>query len=326
VASSGRKLHIIVTCTERKTAPVPERLHLRDIPDGTPVARATAWVERLASEVTTSPVRVLDLYAGEHWRVATSLPGLATGAATSTDAGLWACSAGYGLIPAHAMVRPYAATLSPGHADSVSGGWPGAAAWWQSIGSWEGPDPGAPRTIAELVKSDPDATFILVLSATYLQACREDIEAAATAIGDPDRLMIVSSGTRPTSSLGEMLLPTDARLQAYLGGTRQVLNIRIAADLLAGQLTTRTAAISYLVGLLDGQPEIQRYDRKKLSDDEVTRWIRDAQDEMPGASASRMLRVFRDVGYACEQSRFGELHRKFSATLDSGGLFSGGPA
>lgn len=311
MATSGGKLHIIVTCTERKTAQVPERLHLRNVPEAAPWERASAWIERLAAEQATPAMRVQDLYAGEHWRVATSLPSLVA----DVDAYLWACSAGYGLISAHAEVRPYAATLSPGHADSVSGGRPGAAVWWQSIASWEGPEPGVPRSIAELAGSDTDATFILVLSATYLQACGADIEAAAAAIADPDRFMIVSSGTRPAGLFGQLLLPADARLQAHLGGTRQVLNVRIAADLLARQLTRRTAAVGYLVGLLEEQPEIRRYDRKKLSDDEVMNWIRDAREKLPGASASRMLRVFRDSGYACEQGRFAELHRKFSGGL-----------
>jgi hypothetical protein len=90
--------------------------------------------------------------------------------------------------------------------------------------------------------------------------------------------------------------------------------MRIATDLVSRHLTSRTAATSYLAGLLDGRLEIKRYDRRKLSDDEVVSWIHAAQDEMPGASASRMLRVFRDAGYACEQSRFGELHRKYSGS------------
>ena len=253
-------------------------------------------------------MRALDLYAGEHWRIATTLPDLATGA----DARLWTCSAGYGLISAQAPVRPYAATLSPGHPDSVTGGRTGTAAWWRNIASWEGPEPGTPRTIAQLVESDPEAIYVLVLSATYLQACITDIEAAVAAVADTDRLMIVSSGTRTTSPLPKLLLPADARLQAHFGGTRQVLNVRIAADLLTRQLMSRAAASRYLADLLDEQPGITRYDRKKLSDEEITSWIRDAQDHMPDASASRMLRAFRDAGYACEQHRFGELHRDFS--------------
>jgi hypothetical protein len=283
---------------------------LRNVPEGAPEARAKAWVERLAAEQATPAVRALDLYAGEHWRVAASLPSLAIGVETH----LWACSAGYGLISADAMVRPYAATLSPGHADSVSGGRTGVAVWWHNMAKWKGPEPGRPRKITDLVESDRDATFVLALSAPYFQACGTDIEAAAVAVADPDRFMIVSSGTRPVGPLGQLLLPADARLREHLGGTRQVLNVRIAADLLRRQLMSRTIAVDYLVGLLEAQLELRRYDRKKLSDDEVMSWIRDAQDELPGASASRMLRVFRDRGYACEQHRFGELHRKFSGS------------
>ena len=35
----------------------------------------------------------------------------------------------------------------------------------------------------------------------------------------------------------------------------------------------------------------------------------------PRASASRLLREFRDSGYACEQARFGQLHRQLMETL-----------
>src|SRR6185437_1847822 len=99
-SSSRQKLHIIVTCTERKTAKGPERLRLRDIPDGEPWERASNWVERLAAEVTTPALPASELYAGEHWTRAKALPGLAV----STRAHLWTCSAGYGLIPAAASI------------------------------------------------------------------------------------------------------------------------------------------------------------------------------------------------------------------------------
>jgi hypothetical protein len=304
VASSGQKLHIVVTCTERKTAKVPERLHLRDVPDGEPWERASNWVERLTTEVNTPALRASDLYAGEHWTRAKALPGFAV----DTQAQLWACSAGYGLIPAAAFVRPYAATLSPGHADSVPDGKTGTAAWWEAIASWEGPEPGQPRTFRELVKSDSDATFVLVLSATYLQACRTDIEAAST-VTDSNRFMIVSAGTRESDPLGAWLLPASARLQAHLGGTRQVLNVRIAEELLKGHLTSRSAATEHLENLLKRYTHTERYDREKFSGDaDVICWIREEYKNGRGASASRMLRALRDSGRACEQKRFGRLH------------------
>lgn len=307
MASSGRKLHIIVTCTERKTAKVPEHLHLRNVPGDGPEELASRWVERLAAEVTTPAVRASDLYAGEHWTRARALPGLAV----DTQAQLWTCSAGYGLISAQAPVRPYAATLSSGHPDSVPGGRVGAAAWWDALSNWEGPDPTQPRTFRELAKSDPDATFLLVLSATYLEACRTDIEAAAAAT-DQDRFMVVSAGTRASEPLDRRLLPTNARLQACFGGTRQVLNVRIAEDLLKRQLMNCAAATEYLEDLLKGYPDLERWDREKFSDDaDVIDWIRKEYKHGRGAPASRMLRALRESGRACEQKRFGRLHKQF---------------
>lgn len=307
MVSSGRKLHIIVTCTERKTAKVPERLHLRDVPHAKPWERARDWVERLAGEVTTPALPANDLYAGEHWTRAKALSSLVL----ETSAQLWACSAGYGLIPAEAFVRPYAATLSPGHADSVPDGSTGAVAWWEAIASWEGPKPGQPRTFRELAKSDSEAIFLLVLSATYLKACRADIEAAGAITGS-DRFMIVSAGTRDSDPVGAWLLPASARLQTPLGGTRQVLNVRIAEELLKGQLTSRAAATDHLQSLLKRYAHMERYDREKFSGDaDVIDWIREEHKHGRGASASRMLRLLRDSGRACEQKRFGRLHKQF---------------
>jgi hypothetical protein len=309
--SSSRKLHIIVTCTERKTAQVPEHLHLRNVRGDEPEERANRWVERLASEVSTTTLPARDLYAGEHWTRAKALPSLAV----DTQAQLWTCSAGYGLISTQAPVRPYAATLSPGHLDSVPGGRTGAAVWWDALSSWKGPEPTQPRTFRELAKSDPDATFLLVMSATYLQACHADIEAAAVAT-DQDRFMIVSAGTRASASLGRQLLPANARLQAHLGGTRQVLNVRIAEDLLTRQLMSRTAAAEYLEGLLKKYPDVERWDRQKFSDDDaVVDWIREEYGHGRGSSASRMLRALRESGRACEQKRFGGLHKQFTDEL-----------
>lgn len=302
----GGKLHIIVTCTDRKSVQVPAHLRLRDIPAGDMVARATAWVNRLL-DPATPVVSALGLYAGEHWRIAVGLPGLVSGA----DADLWVCSAGYGFIPAIAHIRPYAATVSPGHLDSVPGGGEGAVAWWRHLASWEGPEPGQPRSIRGLAEADPDASFVLALSAAYLQACRTDIEAAAELVTDRERFMIVSAGTRTAQGIAQLLVPADARLEAHLGGTRQVLNMRIAADLLTNQYIDRMSATKHLRGLLDGLAPVKQYGRIKLTDDEVLRWIHQIQERMPGASASRLLRVFRDAGFACEQHRFGELRRSF---------------
>jgi hypothetical protein len=309
LAHATATIHVIVTCTNRKTRTVPARFRLAQVPGASASQRAREWVARLGKEQADSGVPARDLYAGEHWTIARGLP---YHGGTHEKVHLWACSAGYGLIPAAAPLRPYAATFAPGHADSVPGD---PADWWRTLSDWEGPQPDQPRTIAGLAQACPDALFMLMLSPPYLRACYNDVQAAVTLASCPDSFLLISAGTRQPGDLGAILLPTDARLQSCLGGTRQALNVRVGERLLKERIRTRTDAVKYLNDLLQAQPPLTRYDRKKLSDEEVTSLIMDGLARSPGASASRLLREFRDSGYACEQGRFGELHRRLTESL-----------
>jgi len=299
-------VHMIVTCSNRKTRAVPGHLRLANIPGATTAQRARKWITRLDNEKSTLPIVARELYAGEQWAIARALPdrGLA-----HEKVRLWACSAGYGLIPATAPIHAYAATFTTGHADSVTGK---TARWWQALGDWSGPDPAQPRTIRALAEADPGAVFMLMLSPPYMQACQDDITAACEMISNLDRFLLISAGARKLRDLAAILVPSDARLQHCLGGSRQALNVRVGESLLAAGIRSHTDASAYLSNLLRAQPPIKRYDRKKLSDEEVMSLIRDGLARSPGASASRLLREFRDEGSACEQERFGQLHQKLT--------------
>lgn len=304
-SSRPHRMHVIVTCTNRKTRPVPAWLRLGSVPGRFTAQRAQEWVARLRAANSTPLLAAKNLYAGEHWMIARGLPHMGGYA----EIRLWVCSAGYGLIPADALVRPYAATFSA-RSDGVPGGIGGAGEWWHALACWEGPAPGQPRSICSLAARDPFACFLIALSASYLDACRDDITAATRQVADPDTFMVVSAGAQFPGSSGVAMVPADARLQAFLGGTRQALNARIAAHLLSRRIGSRTEAIHYLTRLLADQPPLTRYERKKLSDQEVTEMLSDRLAQAPGTSASRLLRELRDAGYACEQQRFAELHRQ----------------
>lgn len=253
-----------------------------------------------------------DLYGGEHWQVALSLP--AEGERRRRSVNLWVCSAGYGLVPVDALLRPYGATFTSGQADSVLR--PGAAAsdlalWWQELAAWDGPVPGQPRTIAGVAASDPSASVLAVLSPPYLRACGRDLTAAAAVAGE--RLSVLCAGGAPAGPLSALTLPADGRLQAAVGGTRGSLNVRIAAHLLgthAGRFT-RSALAATLADLLECQPPMPRYDRQELDDAAVMRFISQALDGLNGSApaATPLLRRLRDAGFACEQGRFASLYR-----------------
>lgn len=302
-ASAATRVRVVVTCTHRKRLPVPDALRLRHVTGVRQATRLRAWTERLgANPAETLPAR--ELYAGEHWDVARRLT--ATTAPTRVE--LWVCSAGYGLIPATSAIRPYSATFTPGHADSIPDGAEGASAWWEALCDWGGLAPG-PRSIADLVANDSSSRILLCLSATYLRACADDIARVAERTTRPGQLSIISAGTKITNELEDCLLPADARLQGAVGGTRQALNVRIAEHLLAAGTIGHDEMAETLAKLLIDQPPLPIYNRRPASDTEVRAFIRGRLKTDPGASHTRLLRDFRDEGRACEQGRFAALFR-----------------
>jgi hypothetical protein len=302
IARPAKRIRVVVTCTHRKTRPVPASLHLRGVTSLRTPTRLRTWMTRLA-ETSVSPAPALDLYSGEHWDVARRLAQTSpTGAAVE----LWVCSAGYGLIPATAPIVPYAATFAVGNPDSVPNGAAGATAWWDALSEWKGPTGGS-RTLSDLVGSDSKSRVLLVLSATYVNACREDISRAVARIADTKQLSIISAGTRDDGEFKDFLLPCDARLQTAVGGTRQALNVRAAEYLLAANLVDHDEMSDALAKLLADQPAVARYERLPASDAEVRAFIRARLRTNPAATHTRLLREFRDENRACEQSRFAGL-------------------
>jgi len=297
-------VHIIVTCANRKRLPAPVSLLARSLPEAPVGERASEWLRRL--DHSDGPLTVArDLYAGEHWSVVRSLLTVAGDGHVPVE--VWVLSAGYGLVNASAKIRPYAATFSAGQADTVAlKGSRGE--WWRLLAEWAGPDEGAPRSLEQLANRDPDAIVVAALSPPYLDACSEDLSAAASALRRSVQLSVICTGAS-RSVLSDLRLPGDARLQHELGGTRQALNVRVLAYLLREHhgLLTRDAASATLERLLACQPAAVRYDRRQRSDAEVANFIRTRLRRDPSLSHSRLLRQFRDAGNACEQSRFASL-------------------
>lgn len=310
-----KRLQIIVSCTDRKRHPVPDELRLRAFLDAQPAKRARRWWSQLSSHASDLCEAEV-LYLGDHWTVARELPTLAD--QQGFRATLWVASAGYGLIPAHAPIRSYSATFVAGHPDSVapaSNGIPRhrlAATWWSRLSSFEGPDPAAPRTIAELLGRDPTTYVVVVASPDYVLSMEDDIVDALRASRDPDRFIIVTSPVQfSTQALAQHVVPSVARLQALLGGTRQSLHARTARKILSElgrwPLSASGQQQRYL-RLLARCPEAPTFERRRLTDEQVLRFIRGALRRSPELSCSRLLRSLRDGGRACEQGRFRDLY------------------
>lgn len=308
--SDGATTHVVVTCSNRKRLMVPFELTVGSLPRSQVGRRASEWIERLEhSDAPFAPAA--DLYAGEHWSVVRSLRNKPSEARNPVT--VWILSAGYGFISCDALVHPYAATFSVGHVDSVaSNGSRGS--WWRALSEWLGPEPGAPRSLTELAQQNPSANLVVAVSPPYLDACSDDLASAAVELARREQLSIICMGAS-RKTLREHMLPGDARLQHALGGTRQALNARVLAYLVAehGGSLTRDRAAATLETLLTCQPALVRYDRERCSDADVRSYIRARLRTDPSLSRGRLLRELRDLGKACEQARFASLFDSVSS-------------
>jgi hypothetical protein len=308
--SPVRTVHIVASCTQGKRCTVPPELRLGDISEGTLAQRLVMWSDRL-HESEAERIAAVDLYRGQHWAVVRELPDVAK--AEGHQANLWVASAGYGLVPAEARVRPYSATFAASEEDSV---WrPGDGdrrmalrTWWNGLQAVSGPDAAAPRSISALAGSDDKAVLLVIASPSYVAAMAEDLESAREQLVDPQHLIIVSSrnGSLP-AWLTSHLVPSEAPLSRVLGGALGSLHARTARRILqesAEEPLRADVLVSYYERLISEVESATIPTRVKLRDEDVRRFIREVTAGHRGLTCTAALRKLRATGRACEQRRF----------------------
>ena len=303
-----RRLHIVVTCTKQKSVAAAPNLCLSDISAKDLRNRFAQWQHRLE---TTTDTHVIDgLYNGDHWVTAQQLLGIATTA--GVDASLSVISTGLGLVQNHEKVPTYSATFSPTHCDAVSRKKEDFVLWWDMLCKWRREKRKSPASIKDLVATDPNASFLIVVSNSYLSAVQPDLERAIDELGNGGELLVVSAGANPSGQLTKFLLPADARFQKKLGGIRRSLNIRLAKKLLQEFPSGRWRAdrvIEKFRERLKKLPPLEIHNRTPTSDAEVKRFIDGGLRAKPPLSKTVLLRKYRESGRACEQQRFGRIYQ-----------------
>lgn len=288
------ELPIVVTCTDRKTSPPEPRLQARDLTATDIPPRAAEWARRLRA-VPGPRVALSDLYQGDQWRRAQLLTKAASRAGFVPR--LYVASAGLGLRPVSSLAPSYAATFTPRHADSVVSSSAQTANWWDHLQRMDGS--------SHLPQLAAAGQALVVLSETYAQAMHHDLAALAVTGAD----VVLIGGACDLD--GIVRLPANAALRGALGGTLTSLNVRMAASWLEhcipGRLITPAAQARW-VAWADQAARPERYDRRPMSDEAVIDFIKDMKSSYPDYSRTRLLRLLRDEGMACEQKRFADLY------------------
>lgn len=211
---STGNVHLIVTCTSRKTVAAGETV----FPDERDAGRAYGvWLEKLAQARRGSPpLTAGELYTGQHWSRAAA-------AAVRNGAELWVISAGLGLLHVSDPVVPYEATFS-----SMPCCHRGL---WKRLTTLPPTDRRCP-SLRALMHERPRDRFIMAASPAYLQAVEEDLCAGGEQLASPALLTIVSSkGYR--GRLRERVTLTSAAMMKTLNTNMTGLNISYAVTLLA---------------------------------------------------------------------------------------------
>lgn len=308
------KIHIITSCTDGKRASSQDSLHLAAHRYSSMEWQFRKWWHALCQD-DAQALPAEDLYRGDHWTV--SRDSLALAQAMGWKSQLWVISAGYGLVPVSARLRPYAATFQSGHADSVSlQTGPERIAdhqgWWRLLTEVPGPAANVPRSIASLVRADPTSVVLVVASHAYLLAIEPDLLAARGS--SQDSLFIVSSSWKGLNpELASSWIVSDARFQPLVQGSMVSLHARVARWLIQESPKHRfqMAEIQDLVhSYLKLAQAPPRHNRDLADDDTIRTFIRHriATDER--ATHSGLLREWRRAGRACEQGRFRQLFKE----------------
>ena len=294
--------------------PPAEDLTFRNIDEPNLRAGFSRWVDRLdESKAECVPAR--NLYSGDHWGIVNSLEGVT--AASQIDAAVWICSAGYGLIGIDSNIKPYSATFSFGHPDTICKWNPlnsrqdDLALWWQLHEKWGGPDQSLPRSITQVAAADPDTPLLVVASKNYLGAIANDVMRAAQALREVDLLSVISTGTNIIPGLDGNLLSSTAALSSSVGGNLRTLNIRLARAILeesTGEELRASRLNSKFKRWIEESPPLPTYERSAMTDDGISLYIFEALTDNQKTSWSMLLRRLRDSGRACGQERFSRLY------------------
>lgn len=286
-----RKLTIVVTCTDRKSAQPTHDTRAGTLPIGSLSDRSDIWRTRLTAAVDRRPLDAL--YQGESWSQLTRLR-TAAGAAGFTPR-LLVASAGLGLRDVTSSAPAYGATFTRHQPDSVAQTIADSQRWWQDRVN----DPQALCPAREL-----RGQVLFVLSANYASALNADLVAFAEHGGD----CLLIGGVHNIAGIPRVA--SDKRLRGHFGGTTTGLNIRTAIawmERLDGpnlhSQPLQDAWHSWASTVL--RPE--RYNRKPMSDEQVLAFVDEARTKNPGISRTRALRVLRENNFACEQQRFAQL-------------------
>lgn len=330
------RIHIIVNCASRKRT--PPTAELGSILSSNLKNRVAVWWRKLNNFSNNNSIsknriqrninktQVQDLYVGSYW---SNIRGLSAKAKLSGfTSNLWVISAGYGLISASDEIFSYSATFASGDKNSVTnGGYDHIKrreilnSWWELISDNQLPGSSNPRKLTQLIQENPGDYFLVVLSADYLTAVEKDLLKGMESLSATNNLVIITSKSFLNKALQKNIISVDARLQCngkceenckkhlLLRGIRGAIGASLAGKIIERAQEHEFSALDFkqfVQNHIEQSPSLVNFNRTRLSNTEICKFIEEELKKLPSASCTLLLRKLRNNGLACEQKRFSE--------------------
>jgi len=306
---------LLIPCTDRKRSRPSEELRARNLAPGTLSEVAGEWFERVAS--AKSKQLHEGVYCGRAYREAAN-------AAKALSAELAVISAGLGVVRADQQIPSYSLTVAPRSEDTVLSkitcDEARPEAWWRALKCAH--DGGT--AVQDILRSEASTLVLIGLSASYARLIRDDLMNLSGT--ETERVRIFGAGIAEhlPAHLAASVMPYDARLNgpdSPIPGTMSDFASRAlhhyACCLRDGVLSASHADDDRqkLLGQMTGWRTPNTPVRERMTDEEIVRFIHEHWQETGGRSGAS-LRLLRDSGHACEQSRFRDLFRSASSRRD----------
>jgi hypothetical protein len=304
---------VITNCTNRKIGTVLPGLTTDYLAHGSIDYVARQWLVKLKSATAKKPAR--EIYCGRSFREAEA-------SAFTLKCPLYVVSAGLGIINADHSVPIYNLTIAPGTNDSILNkvrGNTSAKAWWSKIARH---NPFGSSLIS-ILEDHPDDLILLALSRSYIDLLQDELLNCSLDQQSRMRFFGKQLDSILPNSLSENWMPYDDRLDSAgpgYSGTQsdfsqralrhfvtKVLNRHEDGDL----FTHRTMVLGSLSTLVKRETP----KRRRLSDDEIGKVIRDNWGRGKGRTTTLLRIVRRELDIACEQSRFKNIYHSIKGLM-----------
>lgn len=300
---------VLIPCTDRKRVLPETRLRAGDLKPGSVEELALEWTRRVDAAPPVGTIS--EVYCGRAYQEAAT-------AAKRLRCEIAVISAGLGIVRSEQEIPSYSLTVTPGNDDTIlkkiKSPQPTPQSWWAELRKNRSDGLG----LEDLLKETEASLVLLSLSASYAVLVKDELAQLNEEYAK--RLRIFGSGIAehlPPHLVGSVM-PYDVRLNGLdspIRGTMSDFGSRalhhFAQCLEIGDLDGRSPEKDYefLTNLMNNwsTPEIPR--RERMTDDEVVGFILSNWDETGGRSGVS-LRLLRDSGNACEQSRFRDLFKQ----------------